>query len=50
VTDRPATAAEFRDTYVEMLGFVPPRVAARFARSGDDNEVLLDEIAAMEDG
>jgi len=41
VTDRPTTAAEFRTTYEEMVGFVPPRVAARFERAGDDNEVLL---------
>lgn len=38
---RPSTAAEFRATYEQMVGFVPPRIAARFDRLGDDNEVLL---------
>jgi 4-carboxymuconolactone decarboxylase len=41
VSERPTTAAEFRATYEEMVGFVPPRVAARFERAGDHNEVLL---------
>lgn len=41
MTDRPTTAAEFRATYEEMGGLVPPRVAARFERAGDQNEVLL---------
>lgn len=39
--NRPSTAAEFRATYEQMVGFVPPRIAARFERLGDDNEVLL---------
>lgn len=39
--NRPSTAAEFRATYEQMVGFVPPRIAARFDRLGDDNEVLL---------
>jgi 4-carboxymuconolactone decarboxylase len=41
MSNRPSTAAEFRATYEQMVGFVPPRVAARFDRLGDDNEVLL---------
>lgn len=41
MSDRPRTAAEFRATYEEMVGFVPPRISARFERLGDDNEVLL---------
>ncbi|MDQ4112792.1 MAG: carboxymuconolactone decarboxylase family protein [Actinomycetota bacterium] len=39
--NRPSTAAEFRATYEQMVGFVPPRIAARFERLGDDNDVLL---------
>lgn len=39
--NRPSTAAEFLATYEQMVGFVPPRIAARFERLGDDNEVLL---------
>lgn len=39
--NRPSTAAEFLATYEQMVGFVPPRIAARFDRLGDDNEVLL---------
>lgn len=41
MSNRPSTAAEFRATYEQMVGFMPPRVAARFDRLGDDNEVLL---------
>jgi 4-carboxymuconolactone decarboxylase len=41
MSDRPRTAAEFRATYEQMVGFVPSRIAARFERLGDDNEVLL---------
>ena len=41
MTDRPTTAAEFRATSEDLVGFVPPRVAARFERAGEHDEVLL---------
>jgi 4-carboxymuconolactone decarboxylase len=41
MSHRPTTAAEFRATYEQMVGFVPPRVADRFDLLGEDNEVLL---------
>jgi alkylhydroperoxidase/carboxymuconolactone decarboxylase family protein YurZ len=41
VADRPETVEDFRDTYKEMLGFVPPRVAARFEASGEGARELL---------
>ena len=31
----PPDLASFRDSYAELIGFVPPRVAARFDISGD---------------
>lgn len=39
--DRPRTTEDFLATYEQLVGFVPPRVAARFERAGEDNEVLL---------
>ncbi|MEU6039212.1 carboxymuconolactone decarboxylase family protein [Actinomadura sp. NPDC047616] len=39
---RPETIEEYRATYEELVGFVPPRVQARFAASSEANpEVLL---------
>jgi alkylhydroperoxidase/carboxymuconolactone decarboxylase family protein YurZ len=42
MSERPGNIEEFRATYEEMLGFVPPRVQERFAASAETNpEVLL---------
>lgn len=42
MADRPTSIEEFRATYEDMLGFVPPRVAARFEESASANpDVLL---------
>jgi len=42
MNDQPKTVAEFRATYEELMGFVPPRVAARFdALADSDPELLL---------
>ncbi|MGP3974590.1 carboxymuconolactone decarboxylase family protein [Streptomyces sp. 8N114] len=42
MTDRPESPEDYRATYERMLGFVPPRVAARFEASGEtDPELLL---------
>ncbi|MDA3626131.1 carboxymuconolactone decarboxylase family protein [Saccharopolyspora sp. WRP15-2] len=39
MAERPSTVEEFRATYEDMLGFVPPRVASRFEQG--EPEVLL---------
>ena len=40
--ERPESIADYRATYEDMLGFVPPRVASRFEASAAENpEVLL---------
>jgi 4-carboxymuconolactone decarboxylase len=42
MTDRPETIEEYRATYEELVGFVPPRVQARFDSSADTRaDVLL---------
>jgi 4-carboxymuconolactone decarboxylase len=42
MAERPRNIEEFRATYEEMLGFVPPRAAARFAALEEaDPELLL---------
>jgi 4-carboxymuconolactone decarboxylase len=42
MADRPSNLEEFRATYQDMLGFVPPRVASRFEESAAANpDVLL---------
>ncbi|MBO8190531.1 carboxymuconolactone decarboxylase family protein [Streptomyces oryzae] len=42
MTDRPESPEDYRATYERMLGFVPPRVAARFEASEQtDPELLL---------
>jgi alkylhydroperoxidase/carboxymuconolactone decarboxylase family protein YurZ len=42
MSERPDSIEDFRATYQEMLGFVPPRVQERFAASAETNpEVLL---------
>jgi alkylhydroperoxidase/carboxymuconolactone decarboxylase family protein YurZ len=42
MSERPENIEEFRATYEQMLGFVPPRVQQRFAASAESNpEVLL---------
>ncbi|MFZ3566680.1 carboxymuconolactone decarboxylase family protein [Streptomyces sp. BH097] len=45
MSDRPNTPEEFLASYEELVGFVPPRVKARFARAAaagrDREEVLL---------
>ncbi|MFG6198403.1 carboxymuconolactone decarboxylase family protein [Nonomuraea sp. JJY05] len=42
MSERPHSIEDFRATYQEMLGFVPPRVQQRFAASAETNpEVLL---------
>lgn len=38
---RPTDATGFLATYEDLVGFVPPRVAARFAGRGHDNPVLI---------
>ncbi|OAH13952.1 carboxymuconolactone decarboxylase family protein [Streptomyces jeddahensis] len=45
MSDRPSTPEEFLASYEELVGFVPPRVASRFARAAAEGagreEVLL---------
>lgn len=42
MNERPETIEDYRATYQELMGFVPPRVQARFAASSEANpEVLL---------
>ena len=41
MTDRPETIEEYRATYEELVGFVPPRVQARFDSSADTRADLV---------
>jgi len=45
--DLPADLAQFRDSYVELFGSLPPLPAARFEFSGDTNPEFLRRAEAL---